>query len=148
MRIQVNGEGEGKLTNNDNIKFGNEYNPNDAYLGAKRDGSQVDQYYARLQEMRNKYIKDTQSKVFGSGSSLTPGTLIPASTLDANATTKFQATQSAAMMNQMNIEEYGAKKDQYGAFSRSIETVNSFSYTPRDPFTFTPRTAFIDGGDY
>lgn len=154
MRPQVNATGEGLLNPHDPY-WGR--GPNAGAAGGARGnlggissttGGNIQrnevgiQYYARLQALRDAEIKRLQGKVFGGNVQQTGGVLYPADMLEVNATTKFQTQQTQSLMNQLNVEMYGAKPDPFGAFSRTIQAVNSFSYEPRNAFTFSPKTAF------
>lgn len=124
-------------------------NPHDPYWGrfegggnafggvdTLRPGERTRDIYADLQRGRELAIKDLQAKTFGGGGISRAGrSLQPVDALETNASTKFASAQNLVLTNSMNAQ-YGAKPDPYGVYGRSIQLVNSFSYEPRNAYTF------------
>lgn len=123
-------------------------NPHDPYWGrfegggnawggidGVRPGERTRDLYANLQAAREVAIKQLGKQTFG-GSPTQPGRVMaPADILESNAATKFARLQAISLNGSLN-SYYGAKPDAYGAFSRSIQAVNSFAYEPRDAYTY------------
>lgn len=129
-------------------------NPHDPYWGRFESGGSalggVDglrksekerDLYSDLAEARRLAIKKLGSMTFGIDDSIDSKgrSLQPIDILAARS--KF-ADKQAFVLSEQRRNEYGAKPDPYGAFSRKIETVHTFTYEPRDPYTFTPRFGF------
>lgn len=126
-------------------------NPHDPYWGrfegggnawggvdGVRPGERTRDLYADLQAAREQAIKQMTAQAFGGKTALPGRVMQPADVLEANAATNFGRSQAITLNGSMNAH-YGAKPDAYGAFSRSIQVVNSFAYEPRDAYTYAAK---------
>lgn len=130
-------------------------NPHDPYYGqgssafggidSKRPSVRDRDIYSDLQAARERSIKQYGRGIFagGEGPKVTGRSMQPVDVLAANATTKFEGSQ-AIVLNNGILAMMGSKPE--AAFTRRIQLVNSFSYEPRDAYTFgaqyTPATGF------
>lgn len=122
-------------------------NPNDPYWGRFEGGGSafggIDtlrpserqrDIYSYLQEAREKAIKNYGRGIFAGGGESNAGhSLKPVDVLEANAMTKFARSQDL-VLNNGALAMYGSKPE--AAFTRRIQSVNSFSYEPRNAYTF------------
>jgi len=127
-------------------------NPHDPYWGrfegggnsfggidGVRPGESTRGIYANLAMARELAIKNFRAQTFGGGVDKKGRSLQPVDMLETNATAKFGVAQGLVLGNMANVARYGAQPHDLnvnGAYARTIQLVNSFSYEPRNAYTF------------
>lgn len=99
----------------------------------EQQGRQQD-IYSRLQQLRDQEITRLKGEVFGKQKAQMGRNLRSGSEVHLQAMQASVGLSQASLYNQLN-RFYGAKPDPYGAFSRSINFAQSFSYQPIDPYS-------------
>lgn len=93
--------------------------------------------YARMQQLRDKEIDRLKEMVFAARKNQNGRVLQPVD--ETKVAASIARANNISLTNALNMRQYGAKPDPYGAFSRSINPIHSFSYEPRDAYTYEAR---------